>query len=80
MEKFTPNARQQQIIEEGLEEHRKAQRTSRPAPERLIRKWNSEAGISSPDTPTTLPASENATVVHTITTIGKRALARLIGQ
>jgi hypothetical protein len=51
MEKFTPNARQRRIIEDGLEEHRKAQSTGRPAPKRLMRKWNSEAGISSPDTP-----------------------------
>jgi hypothetical protein len=46
---FDPDARQKAIIEEGLAEHRQAQASGRPAPNRLLRKWNSEAGIESPE-------------------------------
>jgi hypothetical protein len=45
---FQPSRQQKRWIEAGLTEHRIAQANGRPARERLIRRWNSEAGIRLP--------------------------------
>ena len=45
MAEFKPDERQQELIQNALRSHRKAQARGRYAPQQLVEKWISEAGI-----------------------------------
>ena len=48
MATFKPDERQRRLIERAEKAHRDAQAHGRPAPDRLVEKWSSEAGIKPP--------------------------------
>lgn len=75
---FTPDKRQQRLIDEALRVHRQAQTSGLYVPDRLVKKWSGEVGIGTsegqPEISTTVKQTRVGRVLRLVGRLCRRLL------